>query len=292
MFVFLNYSRTSRIFFWVNVILHQEKQEVYACLATAKEIRSECWSRSGFSKGWMVLRQQKSNTEGFPCAKKYDFGKSFVKPCSTIDNADGWFISKIGFHFPSIWMGCHVIQIQQVSWDVLSAILGSNNLNESVSDDAGRHGATLRCASQHPDDKTHGSRYRWLFCIPPCAFFFPMTGGAQRLHVFARSSCLLRPWMRCFLPHCDTAGPFAFVPASADRVPTSSVATRLMCKFPSASSKPSVVWSQYRQMADIYFLHKWCTEKKKTLAQLVHGSVLITLILILQCMEAERKRPY
>lgn len=172
MFVFLNYSRTSRIFFWVNVILHQEKQEVYACLATAKEIRSECWSRSGFSKGWMVLRQQKSNTEGFPCAKKYDFGKSFVKPCSTIDNADGWFISKIGFHFPSIWMGCHVTQIQQVSWDVLSAILGSNNLNESVSDDAGRHGATLRCASQHPDDKTHGSRYRWLFCIPPCAFFF------------------------------------------------------------------------------------------------------------------------
>lgn len=47
-FVFLNYSHTSRIFFWVNVILHLEKQEVYACLATAKEIRSECWSRSGF----------------------------------------------------------------------------------------------------------------------------------------------------------------------------------------------------------------------------------------------------
>lgn len=78
----------------------------------------------------------------------------------------------MGFQFPSIWMGCHVTQIQQVSWDVLSAILGSNNLNESASVDAGRHGVTLHCTSLHPDDKTHGSRYRWLFCIPPCAFFF------------------------------------------------------------------------------------------------------------------------
>lgn len=69
MFVFLNYSHTSRIFFWVNVILHQEKQEVYACLATAKEIRSECWTRSGFIRAEWYEDNKRTTLKAFPVQK-------------------------------------------------------------------------------------------------------------------------------------------------------------------------------------------------------------------------------
>lgn len=83
----------------------------------------------------------------------------------------------------------------------------------------------------------------------PLFFSFPMTGTAHCLDVFARCSCLLRPWMRCFLPHCDTALPFTFL-----RLHSCPALWRKCVHSPQLRLNLLVVWRQYTQI---------CTEEKK-----------------------------
>lgn len=128
--------------------------------------------------------------------KKYGFGRSFVIPCSTIDNPGRWFVFN---------------GLQQVSGVVLFAILGRNNLNNSASIAAAsveQHHTV--CTSSLPDHKTPGSLLLAILYSP--SRLFPhdrqsaVSGRVCRQQLRAEalnealSASLWYGWTFCFSP--------------------------------------------------------------------------------------------
>lgn len=150
----------------------------------------------------------------------------------------------MGFHYPRT--GCCVTQTQQVLGNVLSAMLGGDDLHQSATSHVLPSVRTVKPTALTTVDCLDSTL--WLFFFPSSSHdrHSAVSGcvGQMQLPAAALNEVLSASLWYGFT--------FYFSPAV---FPTSSH-WRKCVHSPQLRLKPSVVWSQYAQMTEIYFLHR------------------------------------